>query len=170
MEAKGITKYSTLTLPQLMAASGDDCSAGNGGGDGGSALPIRFVYSLMTLQHNPPELMRRLIGQLCSTLSVGGLGFLHVPYRVPREQRVRGDAPVMQMHGLPQEEVAGLLRAGGCELLATLEGAEYDRCGGGIGNVHYLIRKATKLPAVGADAEEGEEELAARCLAGVAIS
>ena len=46
---------------------------GEGGGDGNCGpLPIRFVYSLMTLQHNPPELISCLIGRLCAALAVGG--------------------------------------------------------------------------------------------------
>ena len=118
------------------------------GGEGGSSLPIRFVYSLMTLQHNPPELMSLIIGRLCAVLAIGGYGFVHAPYHVPREQRVRGDAPVMQMHAISRKKVARVLRRSGCELIATLDGEAYDRCGGGIQNAHYLFRKTRRAEDV----------------------
>ena len=67
-----------------------------------------------------------------------------------------------------------------CELVATLEGPEYDRCGGGIGNAHYVFRKARAAATAMATAvqkveeeEDGvgdDDEQAARLLAGVTIS
>ena len=131
MADHGIKNYSTKTLAQLTADSGG-CS---------DHAPIRFVYSLMTLQHNPPELMNSLVALLCSILSPGGFGVLHAPYELPPGQRVRGDAPVMQMHALSKEAMHDAVHRGGCILVALLEGDEYDRCGGGIQNALYVIRK-----------------------------
>ena len=158
MSSAGVSNYDAVLLPDLEraaattygpASSQGDCGDGGGGrgsvdGSVGWQLPpggVRFVYSLMTLQHNPPATALRLIRLLCNVLAHGGCGILHIPYHVPHQYRRSADELVMQMHAVSKADVAAAIEQSGCRLVAILDGAKYDHCGGGIENCMYVVQK-----------------------------
>lgn len=99
-----------------------------------------FVYTSITLQHMPPALMRRYLREFPRVLAPGGLLCCQLPERLHRRpsrtplrraagalgaralRRLRAAIarePLMDMHGLPRDEVTALLERHGCRLLAV---------------------------------------------------
>jgi SAM-dependent methyltransferase len=113
------------------------------------ALPACDVlYSRIVLQHNPPPLMRALIGTLLQSLRPGGLAIFQLPvfaqnysFDVDAWLR-RGENLDMEMHCLPQPEVFAAIAAAGCE---PVEVREDDSTGDTrfISNVFFVRRPAS---------------------------
>ena len=76
----------------------------------------RLVYSVITFQHNPPDVIRSLVRKACRLLAVDGVALLHIPTRclVPHEVR---DECVMQMNFLPEDEVERAANFQGCMVI-----------------------------------------------------
>ena len=131
-EAHGVCNYSAVPLDSFLA-------------EGVPLADVSLVYSLLTLQHNPPALILRLVGALCAVLRPGGFGVLHVPYAFPEGHRsVRPNAPVMQMHCVPKAELVECVERAGCALVRIVD---VDRCGGGIDNCVYIVRRPSSPAA-----------------------
>ncbi len=94
-----------------------------------------FVYSNITLQHMPPRYARGYMLEFLRVLKPGGLAVFQIPSR-PRSamqrllqpikptaawrwyQRLRyGDAPVMNMYGVPRQEVVRLVEEHGGRII-----------------------------------------------------
>ncbi len=94
-----------------------------------------FLYSNITLQHMPPRFSRRYIQEFLRVLKPGGLMIFQIPSR-PRSvtqrllqpvkptslwrlyQKARyGDQPVMNMYGIPREDVETLVARHGGQLV-----------------------------------------------------
>ena len=94
-----------------------------------------FLYSSITLQHMPPELMRGYLAEFARVLRCGGVLMFQLPEtprsppnpnrvlhtigvlgsRVFRSMRTMlSRAPTMDMYGLPRTEVSRILRHHGC--------------------------------------------------------
>lgn len=150
--SRSVSNFSAVRLDALLAASFPSSAASSDG----RARSVRFAYSLITLQHNPPAVMLHLVGRLCDLLAPGGYALVHAPYHIP--DHVTKDFPdVMQMNFVPKELVVQRVSASGCELVHILdEGVDY--CGGDIENCCYLVRKplAPASAALAACAEEAE--------------
>ena len=89
-----------------------------------------FLYSNITLQHMPPRYARRYILEFLRVLKPGGLAVFQIPSRPRgvtqrllqplkptafwrRYQKIRyGDQPVMNMYGIPRNEVEKLIAEG----------------------------------------------------------
>ena len=100
---------------------------------------ISLIYSLLTLQHNPPSIMLLLIGRVCELLSPGGFALLHAPYFIP--DYVFKDYPdVMQMNYVKQSEVLQKVISYRCELVGVVDEG-FDYCGGGIQDCVYVVRR-----------------------------
>jgi SAM-dependent methyltransferase len=112
------------------------------------------LYSRIVLQHNPPPLMRALIGALLLSLKPGGLAVFQLPvfaqnYSFDADAWLRsGDSLDMEMHCLPQPEVFAAIAAAGCE---PVEVREDDSTGDAryISNV-FIVRRppSTAVPVV----------------------
>ncbi len=100
-----------------------------------------LIYSVITLQHNRPELMKKCIESICKALNKDGLAFLHVPYFI--EQIHRSDE-LMEMNFITKAEFMEVIKPY-CNLIHTTE--KWDLCGGGIKNTCYIIKKANKVSA-----------------------
>ena len=140
MAARNISNYDAVLLPQLMIAA-DDGSPCTSGTWAPPPEGIQFIYSLITLQHNPPSLQLRLIRAICTVLALGGYALLHIPYHVPYHVQRMCDAPVMQMHAVEKAKVAEAIKDCNCTLIVVLDGAKYDHCGPGYENAIYLLQK-----------------------------
>jgi SAM-dependent methyltransferase len=89
--------------------------------------PCDVFYSIMVLQHNPPPVIRALIGNALSALRPFGLAVFQVPTYILGYQfsldAYLGDAAqrVMEMHCLPQHEIFALAAEHDCEVLEVRE-------------------------------------------------
>lgn len=86
-----------------------------------------YVFSVLVLQHNPPPVMVRLLGDLLARLRPGGVAFLQVAvYSVGYRFRIDeylagGNRTNMEMHFLPQAAMLATIDAAGCRLLELRE-------------------------------------------------
>jgi 2-polyprenyl-3-methyl-5-hydroxy-6-metoxy-1,4-benzoquinol methylase len=92
-----------------------------------SLPPADFLISLIVLQHNPPPIIKVLLGRLLALLKQGGLAVFQVPvfkagYSFAVDAYLgspsSGD---MEMHVLPQREVHAVLRDNGVEVIEIRE-------------------------------------------------
>jgi hypothetical protein len=77
--SRSVSNFSAVRLDALLAASFPSSAASSDG----RARSVRFAYSLITLQHNPPAVMLHLVGRLCDLLAPGGYALVHAPYHIP---------------------------------------------------------------------------------------
>jgi SAM-dependent methyltransferase len=103
-------------------------------------------FSVIVLQHNPPPVMKRILGTMLAKLNPNGVGYFQIPthwlgYRFnAAEYLARIVAPTeMEMHVLPQAAIFALIEQHGC---STLEVREDDWTGNPnmVSNT-FLVRK-----------------------------
>jgi len=98
-----------------------------------------FFYSRLVFQHNPPPIIRELIGLALGSLRPGGIAIFGVPiylsgyhFRIeeylaePRSRR-------MEMHCIPQHEVFSLIDAAKCSPIEVREERRVAADGEGLG-------------------------------------
>lgn len=84
-------------------------------------------FSTITLQHNPPPVMRHLLGLGLAGLMKGGVAMFQLPswmpnYRFSVDDYLADQAPLtMEMHVLPQPAVFATIAQAGCEVLEIRE-------------------------------------------------
>jgi SAM-dependent methyltransferase len=98
-----------------------------------------LIYSIITLQHNRPELMKKCIESICKALNKDGLAFLHIPYFI---EKINRSDDLMEMNYISKTEFMEVIKPY-CDLIHTTE--KWDLCGGGIKNVCYVIKRCTKV-------------------------
>ncbi len=107
---------------------------------------IDFLYSRIVLQHNPPPVIARLLGDMLGMLRPGGLGYFQVPtyavgYRFRIDDYLAGrNLTNIEMHVLPQRELFALVEAKGCRVLELREDDATGREGIRISNT-LLVQK-----------------------------
>jgi SAM-dependent methyltransferase len=86
-----------------------------------------FFYSRLVFQHNPPPIIRELVGLALRSLAPGGVAIFGVPvywlgyrFRIDEYLAEAGE-PGMEMHCIPQREVFSLIAAEGCSLIDVRE-------------------------------------------------
>ncbi len=90
--------------------------------------PLDVFFSMVVLQHNPPPIMRHVLGILLSKLKPGGVGYFQVPtyrlgYRFDSEQylAVPLKLQIPEMHVFPQPELHALFAEQDCRLIELRE-------------------------------------------------
>jgi len=88
---------------------------------------VDVVFSVITLQHNPPPIMAWLLSQLLGCLKPGGVAYVQIPsycsgylFEVDRYMNTTA-TPTMEMHFLPQHDVFKVVQAAGCLCLEVWE-------------------------------------------------
>ncbi len=119
---------------------------------------VDFVYSVIALQHSPPEAQRAVLREFARVLAPGGIAVFQTPSRpdtgtlpglayrllgnrllnLPR-LLVHGRGRVMEVHSLPREAVVLELEAGG---LAISGIDRHDVAGPAFESYRYFARKA----------------------------
>jgi len=92
------------------------------------------VYSILTLQHNPPPLISLIISELIKTLNSGGVAFFQVPtykidYNFSLDEYLKNVTPEkkdsvehkMEIHVLPQKIIFEKIKQQGGKLIEVLE-------------------------------------------------
>lgn len=124
MEERDISNVSLVLLENLEAALPG---------------PYDVAYSLIVLQHNRPNLMRKCIAGILQGLTPsGGLAMLHIPTAMPYSGQ-SNDPYTMEMHCLPVPELHAVATENGCEIVHV---HDIDCCGGGIENAIYVFRRS----------------------------
>jgi SAM-dependent methyltransferase len=92
------------------------------------ALPaLDAVFSVITLQHNPPPVMAWMLQALLGRLKPGGVAYLQIPtyrsgYLFEAERYLHTPPPKsLEMHFLPQPEVFRIVQASACRCLEVRE-------------------------------------------------
>ena len=97
------------------------------------------IFSLIVLQHNRPELMKKCVRSIVDALNSDGLAMLHAPYFISVVHR---SEEIMEMNYVPKDEFVKVVEEAGAKVIAYNE--KYDLCGGGIKNCIYIISKSEK--------------------------
>lgn len=90
---------------------------------------VDAIFSLITLQHNPPPVMAWMLSTLLSHLRSGGVAFIQLPtyrngYMFEVERYLQSTPPnTLEMHYLPQPEVFRLVAEANCQCLEVREDA-----------------------------------------------
>jgi 2-polyprenyl-3-methyl-5-hydroxy-6-metoxy-1,4-benzoquinol methylase len=95
-----------------------------------------IIYSLITLQHCRPNLIKQCVISIIHALNTNGLALLHIPYFIAR---VHSSDTNMEMNYITQEEVNTICKENGVKILDIDESR--DMCGGNIKNCVYIIQK-----------------------------
>ncbi len=90
--------------------------------DLGALAGCDLFYSFIVLQHNPPPIMRSILGRASQGLNPGGIAFFQAPtymagYAFHASDAAPGEedqAPVMEMHCLPQRDILDVLSQAEC--------------------------------------------------------
>lgn len=88
---------------------------------------IDAFFSVIVLQHNPPPVIKRLIGVALGRLRSGGIAYFQVPtyargYSFDADAYLRsGRRKGIEMHVLPQGHIFDLMSRFGCSLLEVRE-------------------------------------------------
>ncbi len=105
-----------------------------------------FIFSVITLQHIPPPLMKSYIDQLLQMLKSKGIAFLHLPteakgYKFFEKNYFfkKGQKLSWSMHVLAQPVVEKLIKKNKCQLIHL--DRELDLCEGKWKSAIFLIRK-----------------------------
>lgn len=85
-----------------------------------------FVLSRIVLQHNPPPVMAALFAKLLASLARGGTAIIQMPTymhgrRFSVADYLQSDQPQMEMNGLPQPLIFGLIENAGCRVVEVRE-------------------------------------------------
>jgi len=94
-----------------------------------------LIYSLIVLQHNHPEMMKKCIYSILDSLTLKGIAFLHIPYSVPPMKNVNG---IMEMNGLSKEEINEVISFQNCKLLKCFD---VKMCGPDISDAIFIIQR-----------------------------
>lgn len=90
---------------------------------------VDAIFTLITLQHNPPPVMAWMLSTLLSHLRSGGVAFFQLPtyrtgYLFEAERYLASTPPdTLEMHYLPQPDVFRLLADANCQCLEVREDA-----------------------------------------------
>jgi len=110
-----------------------------------------FFCSYIVFQHNPPPIIRELIGAALSSLRPGGIAVFQVPtyqrgysFRI-KEYLAHLPRLDMEMHCIPQDVVFSLIAAGQCRVLEVREDGWIGR-GHSISNTFVVQRRAGRRP------------------------
>lgn len=88
--------------------------------------PVDFIFSVITLQHNPPPVIGQYIRNFCRMLDTGGTAFFQIPtvidgYSFSVDDYLANDDFVMEMHMFPGKAVLDIAADSGCSVLAQFE-------------------------------------------------
>jgi 2-polyprenyl-3-methyl-5-hydroxy-6-metoxy-1,4-benzoquinol methylase len=88
---------------------------------------VDVIYSIITLQHNPPPVMAKMLSGLLSRLRAGGIAYVQIPtykngYLFEAERYLASDPPeTLEMHYLPQPDFFRLIADADCVCLEVRE-------------------------------------------------
>lgn len=89
--------------------------------------PVDAVFSLITLQHNPPPVMAWMLRTLLGQLRSGGVAYIQLPtyrngYLFEAERYLHSTPPnTLEMHYLPQPDVFAIVQSANCQCLEVRE-------------------------------------------------
>lgn len=88
---------------------------------------VDAIFTVITLQHNPPPVMAWMLRTLLSRLRPGGVAYLQIPtyrngYMFEAERYLHSTPPTtLEMHFLPQHEVFRVVDQANCRCLEVRE-------------------------------------------------
>lgn len=128
-----------------------------GSGQDLADLPSRsvdFIYSNIVLQHSPPDVQRRVIGEMCRILAPGGVLVFQTPSRANFKSVIGviqftlgnriinigrrfyyGKDHVMELHALPKRQVLKLLARAS---VAVVDAERFDSAGAAFESYRYF--------------------------------
>lgn len=75
-----------------------------------------LVYSALVLQHNPKPRAKKLLAQLCRSISDRGIGLIHIFSEL--SYTTDPESHAMQMHDIPLEEARKVIEYNGCKIIS----------------------------------------------------
>jgi 2-polyprenyl-3-methyl-5-hydroxy-6-metoxy-1,4-benzoquinol methylase len=109
--------------------------------------PVDVIYSVIVLQHNPPPIIRMIIGAFLRALNKGGVAYFQVPtyrtgyrFSLPEYLSQEGQRGHIEMHVLPQKHIFDLVAGEGARMVEILEDNWTGARGGEVSNT-FLIQR-----------------------------
>mgnify|MGYP003654842351 CR=1 FL=1 len=96
-----------------------------------------LVFSSLVLQHNPLPRAKRLLGQLCLSISKTGFAVIHI-HRHLQSSTHPSVSHSMQMHQMPLDEAKKTIKQSGCRLIRHDDALPTN---GNIGCLLYIGRE-----------------------------
>jgi 2-polyprenyl-3-methyl-5-hydroxy-6-metoxy-1,4-benzoquinol methylase len=112
----------------------------------GELPQVDVIYSIITLQHNPPPVMAWMLSGLLSRLRAGGVAYLQIPtykngYLFEAERYLaRKPQDILEMHYLPQTDIFRLIAEANCVCLEVREDGTVDDEDKALSNI-FLMQK-----------------------------
>lgn len=107
---------------------------------------MRFFFSRIVFQHNPPPLIGKLIKNALQSLCPGGVAIFQVPtygngysFSVKEYLAIRSRLD-MEMHCIPQSEIFAIIAQEGCQSVELREDDAIGRRGTWISNM-FVVRR-----------------------------
>jgi SAM-dependent methyltransferase len=97
-----------------------------------------IIYSMITLQHNRPVLMKLYLFLLLKSLNKDGIALLHIPYKINNYIPYQDNHHRMEMHFLEKSDVRKLVNTVNCQISDIVE---TNGCGENIFDCIYVIKK-----------------------------
>ena len=97
-----------------------------------------LIYSLIVLQHNPPDIIKFIVKQICDLLEPNGMAIIHIPYDSYTQRKIDTSGNVMEMHIVPKKEIIHIINTNNCTLEDIIE---TDYCGKEFKNCIYVWKK-----------------------------
>ena len=95
-----------------------------------------IIISLLTLQHNEPNLIKRCLIVLLNTLQNHGVAIIQIPFKI--SSTLVNSPGKMQMHFLPKDDVHNLISYLNCTILEEIDNIDSDEI---VFNTIYIIKK-----------------------------
>lgn len=97
-----------------------------------------IIYSILTLQHNRPELIKKYSKMLINMLKPSGIALLHIPYKINNYTNFNDDVNRMEMHFISKRDFVFLFDKKFCKVESIIES---NNCGEKIRDCIYVVRK-----------------------------
>ena len=119
---------------------------------------IKLIYSWITLQHNPPDEIKKMVTHVCNILDKGGYAFLHIPYLKKKDScldyisdqadsykdNTKYDKYKMLMSIVPKLTIVNIIRNNNCKIIEIVDVTGPDgfgHCGENFKDAYYIFQK-----------------------------
>jgi len=98
---------------------------------------VKLIYTWITLQHNPPHEIKKIVKRVCDILDKDGYAFLHIPFAKNNSEYEYVDKEIMQMNCVPKNEIINIIIKNNCSFNIV----NSNHCGNEWSDCYYILKK-----------------------------
>jgi SAM-dependent methyltransferase len=99
---------------------------------------VKLIYTWTTLQHYPPNEIKKIVKKFCEILIKDGIAILHIPYEKTSNYKYV-DAEIMQMNCVPMDIIKNIIVSQNCEIIEIID--KPNHCGNEWKDCYYILKK-----------------------------